>query len=270
MLSFKLLREALADPLLLLPNHHHHRPPATAAADDSDQQPTLPNPKSDKTLALLFVPINEVVIDTYRLASIARDIGLDLHPTPSLSHIVFSAPSAAQTTSSLITFSSSLCLQNDAVPLPFPSLSSASAAHLRAFVSLANGYFDLVAVAVERRRFADNESHWESCVMRLLCKRSGVEIETMDQFSSAMAGAGWTLFKTAPKSTGRDSGVYLYRKVEANRMRIELRRGCECRNGNGREGRVRELRLPLMDFKNVALRILQYIILMTDDVFYLS
>ncbi|CAM8901160.1 unnamed protein product [Rhodiola kirilowii] len=268
MLSFKLLREALADPLLLLPNHHHHRPPATAAADDSDQQPTLPNPKSDKTLALLFVPINEVVIDTYRLASIARDIGLDLHPTPSLSHIVFSAPSAAQTTSSLITFSSSLCLQNDAVPLPFPSLSSASAAHLRAFVSLANGYFDLVAVAAERRRFADNESHWESCMMRLLCKRSGVEIETMDQFSSAMAGAGWTLFKTTSKSTGRASGVYLYRKVEANRMRIELRRGCEC--GNGREGRVRELRLPLMDFKNVALRILQYIILMTDDVFYMS
>lgn len=91
----------------------------------------------------------------------------------------------------------------------------------------------------------------------------------MEAFSRALAGMGWTLFKTK-KNPSVDSGssrlsgansFYLFRKVEPGRVRA--------RRGNG-ECRVRELRLPALDFRNAPLRILQYVVLMTDDVFFLA
>lgn len=90
----------------------------------------------------------------------------------------------------------------------------------------------------------------------------------MEGFSRALAGLGWTLFKTK-ENPSADSGhrrvcggksVYLFRKVDTNRVRA-------CTAG---ECRVRELRLPPLDFSNAPLRILQYILLMTDDLFYLA
>lgn len=77
----------------------------------------------------------------------------------------------------------------------------------------------------------------------------------MEAFSRALAGIGWTLFKTKKNSNSRS--VYLFRKVDSGRVRAN---GC----------RIRELRLPALDFKNAPLRILQYVVLMTDDVFYLA
>lgn len=88
----------------------------------------------------------------------------------------------------------------------------------------------------------------------------------MDAFSRALAGLGWTLFKTK-KAPSSDSAVtpvksvFLFRKVDSCRLR-SMRENGGCR--------IRELRLPPLDFRNAPLRILQYIILMTDDVFYLA
>ncbi|TXG60257.1 hypothetical protein EZV62_014830 [Acer yangbiense] len=90
-------------------------------------------------------------------------------------------------------------------------------------------------------------------------------IDTMDAFSRALAGMGWTLFKTkknpSPDSAPAAKSVFFFRKVDSGRVRA-LRDNGGCR--------IRELRLPPLDFRNAPLRILQYIILMTDDVFYLA
>lgn len=96
----------------------------------------------------------------------------------------------------------------------------------------------------------------------------------MDGFSKAMLGKGWTLFKTnsCSERDSQDSAereLYLYRKSDVSR--ICSSRPLSYGNGDLREcSRARELRLPALDFRNVPLRILQYILLMTDDVFYLA
>ncbi|KAH0907663.1 hypothetical protein HID58_039490, partial [Brassica napus] len=180
--------------------------------------------KNPKTPLLFFVPSRELISETYRLASIARDLGMDLYPTPSLSHIIFSfppresgsAPSPFSTSSSrpstcwsssAASMSSSLSwsLPNDAVMLSFPSLSVSSISHLRSFVSLSNGLFKLV-------------------------------------------------FSPAAVDTPSSSSVSNW----------------DCCSGNGGSCRVRELRLPQLDFENAPLRILQYLMLMTDHLFFLA
>lgn len=89
----------------------------------------------------------------------------------------------------------------------------------------------------------------------------------MEGFCRVLAGKGWTFFKTKENPSVDHCGggvVYLFRKVDVNRVRV------------GRVGapdgacRVRELRLPHLDFENAPLKILQYILLMTDDVFCLA
>lgn len=92
----------------------------------------------------------------------------------------------------------------------------------------------------------------------------------MDGFSRALLGRGWTLFKTnCGDNDSQERGIFLYRKMDVSRISNSKQSG----DGNGdlREmSRVRELRLPPLDFRNVPLRILQYILLMTDDIFYLA
>lgn len=222
---------------------------------------------SEKTPFLLFLPTKELVTETYRLATIARDMGMDLYPTPSLSHIIFSYPSPSSSSSSSsstspswhssMSLSSSLILPHDAVPLTFPSLSTSSLSHLRSFVSLSKGLFKLVFVTGNSESKVDNSSssHWDCCSFSLFSRLNGDRIDTMEAFSRALAGIGWTLFKTKKNSNSRS--VYLFRKVDSGRVRAN---GC----------RIRELRLPALDFKNAPLRILQYVVLMTDDVFYLA
>lgn len=217
----------------------------------------------EKAPFLLFLPTKELVTDTYRLATIARDMGMDLYPTPSLSHIIFSYPSPSSSSSSSpswhssISLSSSLILPHDAVPLTFPSLSTSSLSHLRSFVSLSKGLFKLVFVTRNSESKVDDSSssHWDCCSFSLFSRLNGDRIDTMEAFSRSLAGIGWTLFKTKNNSNSRS--VYLFRKVDSGRVRAS---GC----------RIRELRLPALDFKNAPLRILQYVVLMTDDVFYLA
>ncbi|VVB13767.1 unnamed protein product [Arabis nemorensis] len=93
----------------------------------------------------------------------------------------------------------------------------------------------------------------------------------MESFSQVLASNGWTIYKTkenrpSPESTGNSSNsgssVYLFRKVYSGRIMTRDRNGGSCR--------VRELRLPQLDFRNAPLRILQYLMLMTDDVFFLA
>ena len=88
----------------------------------------------------------------------------------------------------------------------------------------------------------------------------------MQALSRALAGMGWTLFnsrKNPPLDSANTTtkSVYLFKKVDSGRIRGG--------RGNG-ERRIRELRLPSLDFRNAPLKILQYVVLMTDDVFYLG
>ncbi|KAL1196320.1 hypothetical protein V5N11_005463 [Cardamine amara subsp. amara] len=238
------------------------------------------NTRNSKTPLLYFVPTRELISDTYRLATIARDLGMDLYPTPSLSHIIFSFPSRESgspspisssshpsTWSSSASLSSSLSwsLPNDAVMLSFPSLSASSLSHLRSFVSLSNGLFKLVfSAAVESSSSSGSVSNWDCCSVSLFSRIANKRVGSMESFSHALASNGWTFYKTkenpSPESTS-GSSVYLFRKVYSGRIMT--------REGNG-SCRVRELRLPQLDFRNAPLRILQYLMLMTDDVFFLA
>ncbi|KAI3451609.1 hypothetical protein Pfo_008274 [Paulownia fortunei] len=271
---------------LLLRIHHDN-------LDESDDNPSsnsISAQSRNRIPLMLFIPTQELVKDTYRLASIARAIGMDLHPNPSLSHIIFSWPSPPSCTSSSSSISSSSwgssfassssyswSLPNDSVPLPFPSFTTASLSHLRLFANLSKGYFKLAflknnCIPLEKIESLSN-NNWHCTSLSLFYTRTGERIESMDGFSKALLGMGWTLFKT--NSSDKDSqdslrsAVYLYRKLDVSRI-------CNTKqltNGNEDSGecsRVRELRLPPLDFGNVPLRILQYILLMTDDIFYLA
>ncbi|XP_031286982.1 uncharacterized protein LOC116145672 [Pistacia vera] len=282
-LPLKLLRS------LVLGETIHHNPLLHSHSHNHDVNLHNKQPSSSKTPLLLFLPTKELVTDTYRLATIARDMGMDLYPSPSLSHIIFSYPSSQSSSSSSpshshshshsswssISLSSSLILPNDAVPLPFPSLASSSLSHLRSFVSLSQGLFKLVFLTGNsdstHHKVENFSSHWDCCSFSLFSRLNGDRIDTMEAFSRVLAGMGWTLFKTKNNSNsssnsngngnGNGNSVYLFRKVDSGRVRA-LRVNGRCR--------IRELRLPALDFRNAPLRILQYLVLMTDDVFYLA
>ncbi|CAN8298812.1 unnamed protein product [Cochlearia groenlandica] len=238
-----------------------------------------------KTPLLFFVPTRELISDTYRLATIARDLGMDLYPTPSLSHIIFSfppresespspfsssspRPSTTATCSSSSSSSLSWSIPNDAVMLSFPSLSASSLSHLRSFVSLSNSLFKLVfssSATVETASSSSGSvSNWDCCSVSLFSRITNKRIGSMESFSLALASNGWTMYKTKENPSPESGGIfsaYLFRKVYSGRIMT--------REGNG-SCRVRELRLPLLDFKNAPLRILQYLMLMTDNVFFLA
>ncbi|GAB2277279.1 hypothetical protein Dimus_011987 [Dionaea muscipula] len=283
--------------------HRTHDPTTTASSSSSAAKVRRSrgtrrkiNSKS-KIPLLLFTPTRELIRDTYRLSAIARDIGMDLYPNASLSHIIFSWPSSipfphpsssssassscrpsfsSSSTATTATTASFCSLPDDAVPLPFPSLSTASVSLLRYFVSLSKGLFKLAFLNCDAQLgFEANErfSTWDCSSLSLISRADGLRVESMDGFSRVLAGQGWSLFRTRKNLvSGSDPGddsrfngmnsVYLFRKVDSNRVRT--------REGDGSQCRVRELRLPPLDFKNVPLRILQYIMLMTDDIFYLA
>ncbi|KAL1821483.1 hypothetical protein DCAR_0417899 [Daucus carota subsp. sativus] len=273
MLPLKLVRSLISgttitNPLLQTPSHHSHE--------------TTPEKPTTRTPLLIFIPTQELVTDTYKLATLARLIGLDFCPSPSLSHLIFSPPSSnnSSLTSVVSSFSStSLGLPNGAVSIPFPDVVAASVGHLRCFVGISRGFFKLVFLKSDLGdvhligRIEGKSSNWDCCSFSLVLRMSNCRIVSMDCFCRALAGKGWTFFKTKYGSCV-DSGerpvwgtnaVYLFRKTEA--ARVLCRQGS---GGGGGECRMREMRLPPLDFRNAPLRILQYILLMTDDMFYLA
>ncbi|XP_073065449.1 uncharacterized protein [Primulina eburnea] len=285
-----------SNPLLLGQNQHFLQ---NANLDDNGDDPsstTISAHSRSRIPLMLFVPTQELVKDTYRLAKIARDIGMDLNFNPSISHVIFSWPSPSpppssqsSSYSSSSSSSSSSCastssssshcwsLASDSVPLPFPSFATASLSHLRLLTKLSKGCFKLVFLKNDCSPLEKIESlsnnNWHCTSLSLIFTRTGEKIESMDGFSKALLGMGWTLFKTNNNGNASQNSlnreVYLYRKTDLNRLCIVKQHPSV--NGDSREScRVRELRLPLLDFRNTPLRILQYILLMTDDIFYLA
>jgi hypothetical protein len=218
-----------------------------------------------------------------------RDLGMNLYPTPSLSHIIFSNSSSTPSTSSSspstpstssFSVSSASCyLLNDAVPIPFPSFATAPLTHLRFFVTLFPRAFKLVLFSSDGDSDAVGScggrvSNWDCGSVSLCSRVTGNRVDTMEEFCRILAGKGWTFFRTKENPSADyhggggggngGGGVYLFRKVDVNRVRV------------GQVGtpdgacRMRELRLPYLDFENAPLRILQYILLMTDDIFCLA
>ncbi|KAL2347177.1 hypothetical protein Fmac_001177 [Flemingia macrophylla] len=249
MLPLKLVRS-----IVLGETINHNPNMLTQKHDDSDDDD---GPSHDrrryKSPGLVFLPTKEIIRDTYRLATIARDLGLDLYPTPSLSHIIFSNPSS----------SSSCSLQNDAVPIPFPSLAATPLAHLRCFLTLSPRAFKIVLFRSDHHHCPAAATGWDCCSLSLHSRVVGARVATMEDFCRILAGKGWSFCKTKKNPSSDRCGVfYLFKKVDVNRVRVGAPVDGPCR--------VRELRLPHLDFGNAPLRILQYILLMTDDIFCLA
>ncbi|CAJ1974844.1 unnamed protein product [Sphenostylis stenocarpa] len=243
--------------------HHHRRRSSSRRRRRRRRRYKIP--------ALIFLPTKEIIRDTYRLATIARDLGLDLYPTPSLSHIIFSNPSSSSSSKpSSLSFSSTSCsLQNDAVPIPFPSLSATPLTHLRCFLTLSPRAFKIVLFSSDHHPDASagfgNAGNWDCGSFSLYSRVLGHRVGTMEEFCRILAGKGWSFYKTKKNPTSdqrRGSAFYLFRRVDVNRVRVGAPVDEACR--------VRELRLPHLDFGNAPLRILQYILLMTDDIFCLA
>jgi hypothetical protein len=298
MLPLKLVRSLILgetinnNPHFLNQNHHQqheHESSSNETTTTKSRTRRTTKTRFKKRPGLLFLPTKEIITNTYKLATIARDLGMNLHPTPSLSHIIFSNSSSTPSTSSSspstpstssFSVSSASCyLLNDAVPIPFPSFATAPLTHLRFFVTLFPRAFKLVLFSSDGDSDAVGScgggvSNWDCGSVSLCSRVTGNRVDTMEEFCRILAGKGWTFFRTKENPStdyhggggggNGGGGVYLFRKVDVNRVRV------------GRVGtpdgacRMRELRLPYLDFENAPLRILQYILLMTDDIFCLA
>ncbi|KAK9167494.1 hypothetical protein Scep_002685 [Stephania cephalantha] len=123
-----------------------------------------------------------------------------------------------------------------------------------------------------------NLSNWDCSSLALFSRVSGERVDDMDGFVRALAGVGWSVFKTKTNpslnsgclGSGRPLSLYLFRKIESNRVLHVRSSDGDGGGGGGGEFRIRELRLPNLDFRNAPLKILQYILLMTNDMFYLA
>ncbi|KAL5704410.1 hypothetical protein ACHQM5_022846 [Ranunculus cassubicifolius] len=292
MLSLKLVRSLILGDTINTPFFSNQHSPndhnsesnsnSSCTTDNLTHSPTKTVQKRT-TPFLIFLPTNEIIKDTYKLCSIARAMGMNLQPNPSLSHIIFSWPSPSPSSScepsSLWSSSTSSSLWScDFVPLPFPSLTYASATHLQCFVGLSRGLFKVVFLKFKKdvdETLSLNQ--WNCSSVSLFSRVSCERIESMDGFCRVLVGMGWTMFKSKSDSSpfsgnfgsGNRVSVYLFRKFESNRVEFAQLDSIEGSVGNGKL-RVRELRLPTLDFGNAPFRILQYILLMTDDIFYLA
>ncbi|KAL5997890.1 hypothetical protein ACLOJK_008823 [Asimina triloba] len=282
------LGDNIHDPLLLYqrrrhPHHHHEE-------EESNDDESVDD---DGRSCLFFLPTHETIHDTRKLAAIARDMGMNFTPDPSLTYILFSwpdpPPPPPPSSSSSLSTSPPHTSGSMAIPLPFPSLSSASASHLRRFAGISNGLFTLVTcntcactAAADDHDPHDHPREAAAAVSGGLFSRlSGEKIQDMEALARALTGNGWALFKTTtttPDGDGRRYGAgdsFVFRKVERDgMMKTRWRSGWKVEAEEEEEEycRVREVRLPWLDFGHhvVPTRILHYILLMTDDLFYLA
>ncbi|KAL9248150.1 hypothetical protein vseg_021506 [Gypsophila vaccaria] len=324
MLSVKLVRslvlgESLTPDRQDDDNNHHH----DGQGEDTFTRVKTVLKKRTKMPMLLFLPTKELITDTFRLAIIARDVGMNFNPSNSLSHLLFSWPpspslslspsllsqsslssntinnnnnnnnnnhrtsvssqgstfthTSTTTTMTSSSLSTTATLSNEAVPIPFPALSTySSISLLRSFVTMSKGLFKLVFIDLSANpnpNFGPNLfSYYHDLLnydaplnLALFSRVSGKRVRSIDDLSGELAARGWSLFRTGVRTVLPESTVYLFRKMDPNRVRVKAV-GCvgEC-------SRVRELRLPEIEFeKAVNLRVLLYILLITDDVFYLA
>ncbi|KAK9950235.1 hypothetical protein M0R45_005736 [Rubus argutus] len=237
-----------------------------------------PNPEPH---CLLFLPTKEVVTDTYRLATIARDmawtapnpISLPHHyshthhhpPPPPPLHLRRHRPPFPSTWSS--SSLSSTVLPDDTVPSlsllsPQPQFRISAPSSSSPEASSSSSSRPPIALPVTQAVKAIG------IAARFRCIRASPETELTQWMCFPGLWPDWggpfsRLRKTHRRIpaiggfAGGGKSVYLFRKVDTNRVRAG-----ECR--------IRELRLPALDFRNAPLRILQYILLMTDDIFYLA
>lgn len=197
---------------------------------------------------LLFVPARQVVSNTVELAQLARQMGMDFSPDATLTSLIFSWSAPPQSPPTQV------------AALPFPSLSSSSFAALRHFARLSGGLFQVIFCNHDQTTMHINPANRNMpehpSSPSLYSGRTGARIDDMAGLCWALAGGGWSLFQTGT-CQGASAG-YVFRKVDARRTIDESER-------------VREMVLPELDFgRDVPLRILYYIILMADNLFYLA
>lgn len=260
MVSLKLVRslvfgETINDSFLLRRNQkpHHSKKNAFLGDDNGDVDEDDDEDGTDYP-CLIFLPTNEVIQDTSRLAAIARDMGMNFIPDPSLSTLLFSWPSSS----------------SPIVSLSFPFLSFSPVSHIRRFIRISKGLFKLSCSTTSAP-----PAH-KIRPLSLFVRVTGHPIKDIEDFSHVLASSGWCLFKSGNGHLSSSSSAsvveksYVFRKVDANRVGVGWWRGGVGPSDEDFGGRVRELRLPALDFRNAPLRVLLYILLMTDDLFYLA
>lgn len=198
---------------------------------------------------LVFVPTEEVMRDQLRLAAIARDLGMEFCGDLINFRLIYSWPAMAKGRG---------MAAHESVSLPFPHLSDARIQTLHDFVKLSRGLF-----RVESLPLRPGNSKRDPCPRRgsLGVRVSREPVEGMEKFTRVMAGAGWSVFKIKAMEE-----MYVYRKID-----FKLRLQWDGSNpGPSPAFRARELRLPELDLTSAPIEILEYILLMTDDLFYLN
>nr|ABK23575.1 unknown [Picea sitchensis] len=205
---------------------------------------------------LVFVPTEEVMRDALRVAAIARDIGMEFCGDLINDRLIYSWPALGMAA-------------HESISLPFPRLGDAHLQELNEFANLSRGFFRVENLSLPLPPCNSySNSHSNSRRGRERGSGSlGVTlnkelIDSMDKFTRVMAGAGWSMFKL--KST--EEMYYVYRKVD-----FKLRLQWDGLNPSPAPAfRARELRLPDLNLTSAPTEILEYVLLMTDDLFYLN
>lgn len=205
---------------------------------------------------LVFVPTEEVMKDALRVAAIARDIGMEFCGDLINGRLVYSWPTPGMVT-------------HESISLPFPRLADAQLQELHDFAKLSRGFFRVENLCLPLPPCNSySNSHSNSGTGRergfgsLGVRLNRELINNMDKFTRVMAGAGWSMFKL--KST--DEMYYVYKKVD-------FKRRLQWDGSNPTPApafRARELRLPELNLTSAPTEILEYVLLMTDDLFYLN
>lgn len=205
---------------------------------------------------LVFVPTEEVIRDALQMAAIARDIGMEFCGDLINGRLIYSWPAMGITA-------------HESVSLPFPRIADARLQELHEFAKLSRGFFRVENLSLPLP-LSNSYSDSHSTSRRGTEKGSGSLgmrlnrelIDNMDKFTRVMTGAGWSMFKLK----SMEEMYYVYRKVD-------FKHRLQWDGSNPRPApasRARELRLPELNLTSAPTEILEYVLLMTDDLFYLN
>jgi len=203
---------------------------------------------------LVFVPTEEMMRAGLRVAAIARDIGMEFCGDLVNGRLIYSWPAQG-------------VAAHESVSLPFPCLVDARIQELHEFAKLSRGFFRVENFPLPPPpcNFYSN-SHSNSKRGKekgsLGVRLNKELIDNMDKFTRVMAGAGWSMLKLK----SMEEVYYVYRMVD-----FKLRLQWDGSNPRPSPAfRARELRLPELNLSSAPTEILEYVLLMTDDLFYLN